>query len=106
MADGRRYQALEAELRALGRDLEVPLAPPIAASVRDRIDRGTPPDRGGLLQRLLATGRASGWRTAVTALAVVLVLLAGVLAIPPVRTGLAHLLVHGAGGGRVGWFAF
>jgi hypothetical protein len=92
MAYVERYQTLEGELRALGRGLAVPPAPPMAASVRERIERGTRPDRGGLLERLLATGRASGWRPAVTALAVVLVVLAGALAIPPVRTGLAHLL--------------
>jgi hypothetical protein len=92
MADRERYKGLEAELRALGRALAVPAAPRMAASVRDRIERSTRLDRRGLLERLLSTGRWNGWGPAVAALAVALVVLGGALAIPPVRTGLAHLL--------------
>jgi hypothetical protein len=86
MTELDRAVQLEADLRALGRALAVPPTPALGAAVRRRISTAPRP---GLAERLF--GRPS-WRSLVAAVAVLLVVLGGALAIPPVRSGLARLL--------------
>lgn len=90
MADWAGWQhAVESELRAVGRELEVPPASDLTASVRQRLEgpavrhRHTPALGGGPL------GRRLGWRAA---LVVVVAFLAVLIATPQGRAVIIHVL--------------
>lgn len=93
MADRAGWQhAVESELRAAGRALEVPPAGDVSAAVRRRLERGSTASRSG---PILATGTWRGrpkWRAA---LVVVVVFLAVLVATPQGRAVISHVFRFG-----------
>ena len=89
MADRAEWQsAVEAEVRALGRELDVPPAGDVTAAVRRRLD-GPAAGRGAPAVRTGAHRRRLGWRAALVA---VVALLAVVIATPQGRAVITHVL--------------
>ena len=80
--------AVESELRAAGRDLEVPPARDLTAAVRQRLEGRAVRRRHASGLRARAWRRRPGWRAVV---AVVGVLLAVVIATPQGRAAIAHV---------------
>jgi hypothetical protein len=93
MADRAGWQhAVESELRAAGRALEVPPAGDVSAAVRRRLEGGSTASRSG---PILATGTWRGrpkWRAA---LVVVVVFLAVLVATPQGRAVISHVFRFG-----------
>ena len=93
MADRTEWQsAVESELRALGRDLEVPPASDLTMAVRQRLE-----GRAGRRQHLPAWGPGvlrlrPAWRAALIVAVSVLAVLAVLIATPQGRAVISHVL--------------
>ena len=93
MADrGGWQQAVEAELRAAGRAVEVPPAGDLSAAVRQRLERGSIGSRSGPILASGAWRRRPQWRAA---LVVLVAFLAVLIATPQGRAVISHVFRFG-----------
>jgi hypothetical protein len=93
MADRTEWQsAVESELRALGRELEVPPASDLTAVVRQRLEGRVSRLRHPPVWRFGARRRRPAWHAALVVAVSVLVLLAVLIATPQGRAVISHVL--------------